>query len=186
MVDGHHDRHAVALDVLDLFDEVAGAGPQRIEVFGEQPRIERLAGDNPVASAVRLERADGGDQHRGVRSQTARAAFDVEEFLGAEISAKARLRNEHVGHAQADLVGDDRGVAVRDVAERPCVHQRGGVFERLHQVRLNGVPHDDRHGAGHANLLGGDRARARGPARRRCARAAPADRAGWWSMRGSP
>ncbi len=56
-----------------------------------------------------------------------------------------------------DEVGDDRGVAVRDVAERAGMHQHRGVLEGLQQVRLDRVTHDHGHRARRLELLGGDR-----------------------------
>ena len=64
----------------------------------------------------------------------------------------------------ADQVGDHRGVAVRDVAERPGVHQHGGVLQRLQQVGLDGVAHDHGHRARRLELLGGHRLTVRGVA----------------------
>ena len=46
---------------------------------------------------------------------------------------------------------------MRDVAKRPCVHQRRLPFQGLHQVRLDRVLHHHRHRPGHAQHLGGDR-----------------------------
>ena len=43
-----------------------------------------------------------------------------------------------------------------DVAEGAGVHEDRSVLERLQQVGLDGIAHDDRHGPGRLELLGGD------------------------------
>ena len=54
-------------------------------------------------------------------------------------------------------VADDRRVAVGDVAERTGVHDDRRVLERLQQVGLQRLAHDDRHRTGALQLLGGHR-----------------------------
>ena len=40
-----------------------------------------------------------------------------------------------------------------DVGERPAVHQNGRVFERLHEIWLDGIPQKGGHGAGYAQVI---------------------------------
>ena len=47
---------------------------------------------------------------------------------------------------------------MRDVAERAGVDEDGLALERLHEVRADRVLHDDGHGAGDLEILGGHRA----------------------------
>jgi len=47
----------------------------------------------------------------------------------------------------ADEIGHDGGIAVRDIPERPRVDEDGRVFERLHEVRFERVAQDRRHRA---------------------------------------
>ena len=90
-----------------------------------------------------------------------RPALDVEELLGAHVGAEAGLGDDDVGGGEGDPVGDDRAVAVGDVREWPAVDVGGTALERLEQVRLDRVAQEDRHRAGHAQVLGRDgRARA--------------------------
>ena len=67
---------------------------------------------------VRLERPDCGDQHRRRRAKPRDPALDVEELLGPQIGAEARLGDHVVGELEHRLGGDDRVAAVGDVGER--------------------------------------------------------------------
>ena len=69
-------------------------------------------------------------------AESAGAADDVAEFLEAEVAGEARLGDDVVGQLERDAVGEDRVVAVRDVAERSGVDQHRLALERLHEVRL--------------------------------------------------
>ena len=108
-------------------------------------------------AAVRLRRADGGDEHAGARREPAEAAHDVAELLEAEVAREPRLGDDVVGELERDPVLDDRVVRVGDVAERPGVQQHRLVLERLDEVRLDRVAHHDGHRAGDPEVLGRDR-----------------------------
>jgi len=84
------------------------------------------------------------------------AALEVEELLHAAVGAEAALGDDVVGELEGDAVGDDGGVALRDVGEGACVDECGAVLEGLHEVGLDGVHHEDGHGACDAEVLGGD------------------------------
>jgi hypothetical protein len=100
-----------------------------------------------VDAAVVLERAHGGDDHGGVRPQAGLAALDVEELLGAQVGAEARLGDDVIDELQRALRGDHGVAAVRDVGERPAVDERRVVLERLHQVRRQRVLEEHGHRA---------------------------------------
>ena len=51
-------------------------------------------------AAVHLQGADRGYQHAGVRSQPSLTAFDVEEFLCAQVSAESGFRNGEIRQPQ--------------------------------------------------------------------------------------
>ena len=51
-------------DVLDLLAQVGAAGHDLVGVLREHLGGQRLPGDDVVPSAVRLERAHGGDERR--------------------------------------------------------------------------------------------------------------------------
>ena len=87
---------------------------------------------------------------------------DVEEFFRAQVRAEARLGDDIIRQLHAQLCGDDAVAAVGDVGERPAVHQRGRVLQRLHQVRVKSVLQQRGHGARRADLFRRDgRARIR-------------------------
>ena len=87
------------------------------------------------------------------------AAFDVEEFLHADVGAEAGF-GEHVSvgahQLERDLVGDDGRISVSDIGERSGMHERGSAFERLHQVGQDGVLHQNGESAAYAQIVGGD------------------------------
>ena len=156
-VDRHDRRHAVGLDVLDLLAEVRRAGLDVVGVLGQQVLRQRTPGDDAVLARVRLEGADGRDEHGGVGRQARRAALDVEEPLGAHVGAEARLGDQVIAAADADQIADHGRVAGGDVAERPGMDDDRRVLERLQEVRGERVAHDDRHRPGGMQLLGGHR-----------------------------
>jgi hypothetical protein len=99
----------------------------------------------------------GGDDHGNVGDQPRGAAFDVEEPLSAHVRSESGFGDEVFTGVYPDEVGHDGRVPVRDVPERPGVHEHRGVLECLQQVGLEGIAHDHRHGAGGPQLLRRDR-----------------------------
>ncbi len=106
---------------------------------------------------MHLEGAHGAGDDHGARREAAVAADDVHELLGAEVGGEAALGDHVVAELHGDLVGDDRVVALGDVGERAGVDERGVALERLHEVRLDGVLEEHRHGAAGADVVGGQR-----------------------------
>ncbi len=100
-----------------------------------------------LGAAVELQRAHGGDEHDHVGPQPGLATLDIDEFFGTEVGAEASLGDNIVGQLQRGASGDHRVAAVRDVGERATVNERRVVFQRLHQVRLDGVAQQRRHRA---------------------------------------
>ncbi len=93
----------------------------------------------------------------GVGLEARSAALDVEEALRSHVGTEAGLGEEEVARVDPDEVADDGRVAVGDVAERSGVDDDGGVLDRLEQVRLERLAHDDGHGARTLQVLGGHR-----------------------------
>ena len=145
------------LDVLDLLAQVGGAGQDIVRVLLQQLRGKWPACDHSVLARVDLERAHRGNDHGRVRREARGAAFDVEEALGAHVSAESRLGDQEVSAVDADQVREHRRRAVGDVAERSGVDQHRRVLQRLQQVGLDRVAHDHRHGAARVQEVGGDR-----------------------------
>ena len=108
------------------------------------------------AAAVMFQCAHGGHDHHRRGRDARHAALDVQEFLGAQVRAEARLGDHIVRQLHAQLGGDDAVAAVGDVGEGAAVDQRGGVFQRLDQVGVKGVLQQSGHGARRADLTGGD------------------------------
>ncbi len=156
-IDRHHRVEAVGAYVVNLLEQVGAAFAHLIGGFRQQRGGQRLAGYHLVAAAVVFHGPHGYHQHRRIRHEARGPALDVEEALGAHVGSEPRLGDHEIAGMQADVVGDDRGVAMRDVAEGAGVYQRRGVFEGLQQVGLEGFLEQHRHGTGGTNLLGGDR-----------------------------
>ncbi len=104
-------------------------------------------------AAVVLEGANRGDEHDSARLQPACPAHDVEKLLHPHVRPEAALRHDVVAELERDEIGDERVVAVGDVRERAAVDERRLAFERLHEVRLDGVLEQHGHGARGAELL---------------------------------
>ena len=132
LVDRDDDGHAELPDVPDVVLEMRQAALERREIADAERAL--------VGAALHLERAHRRDEHRGFRVQPADAALDVEELLRAEIGAEARFGDDDVAEREAGARGEDAVAAVRDVAERPGVQDRGAAFERLHEVRADARP----------------------------------------------
>ena len=149
-VDGHHGRQPEGTgDVVDVALQIDEALLQRVEVFGGQ----FLHGHATVV----LERAHGGHDDTGIRPQVGLAALDVEELLGAQIGPESGLGDDIIGQFQPGLGGNDGAAAVGDVGKGAAMHQRRIVFERLHEVGLDGVAQQHRHGTMHIELAGTQR-----------------------------
>ena len=115
-----------------------------------------LAELGDLHAAVILQRANGGDEHRKVRNQPRLPAFDIQEFLRAQVRAEPGFGHRKIGEAQAELGGRDAVAAVRDVAERPAMDEGGIALERLNEVRLQAVTHNHRHRAVGLQVAGGN------------------------------
>ena len=108
-------------------------------------------------AGVVLQRLDRRDEDDRVRPDVPEPAHDVHELLHPHVRGEAALGDDVVRELQRDAVGDEGVVAVRDVRERPAVHERRLALERLHEVRLDRLLQQHRHRAGRADLLRGDR-----------------------------
>ena len=155
-VDRHHHVHAVFERVLDVLDHVGQALLQQVEVLVGVFGGQRFTSHHLRAAAVHLEGADGGHQHHHIRDQPGVAALDVHEFFHADVRAEAGFGDDVIGHLERDLVSDDGGLSVRDIGKRSRVNDGGSPLEGLHQVRLDGVLHQDGQRASHTQIFGGD------------------------------
>ena len=83
--------------------------------------------------------AHRGDDHRRGGLQPGYAAFDVEEFLRAEVGAEAGFGHDVVAELERGARRDGGIAAVGDVGERAAVHERRRSFERLHEIGFERV-----------------------------------------------
>ena len=155
-VDGHDRSDPVTAHYGDVRKEVGRAELDLLGVLLEHGLRQRATCNDAVPPRVQLHRPHRRHHHRGVGHKARRPALDVEEALGAHVRPESRFGDEELSRMNPDQVGHHRRVAVGDVAEGPGVHEDGGVLERLQQVGLDGITHDDRHGAGCLELLGSD------------------------------
>ncbi len=108
---------------------------------------------------MHLQRSDRSHHHHTVGDQPAIAALDVEELLHAAVGAEAGLGDQiAIGdHLEADHIGDDGGVAMRDVGEGTGMNDSCAVFQSLHQVGHDGLFHQHGHRPRHAQVFRCDR-----------------------------
>ncbi len=146
-VDRHDRLHAERLHDLDVLDQVRGASADILGRLLEQVLGQRSARHDAIPPGMRLQRPDRGDEDRDIRSQPRDPALHVEEALGSHVGAKACLGEHEVCRADPDLIGDDRGVARRNIAERARVDQDRRVLGGLEQIRPGGIFQDHGHRA---------------------------------------
>ena len=127
----------------------------RDEILGRQVRERHVA--------MRLRRAHRCHEHRRARDDPSDPADDVTEFLEAQVAGEAGLGDDVVGELQGGFRRDHRVAAVRDVGEGAAVDEGGVVFERLHEVRLEGVLQEDGHRPLRFQVAGADRFAVAGP-----------------------
>ena len=139
-VDGHHAGQLIDLcDVLHVLEQVGQALLQGLQVLVVQLRLGH--------AAVVLQRPNGGHDDHGRGLQPRQAALDVQELLGAQVRAEARLGDGVVRQPQGHLGGHDGVAAVGDVGEGSAVDEGGGALQGLDQVGLQRVLQQRRHGA---------------------------------------
>ena len=122
-----------------MLQQVGQARLKRLQVFLVQVGLGN--------AAVVLQRANRGNHHNRIGLQAGKAALDVQELLCAQVGAEAGLGNAVVAQGKAHVGGHDGIAAVRDVGEGAAVDERGGAFQGLHQVRLQGILQQGGHGA---------------------------------------
>ena len=129
------------------------------QVFISVRRVQRLASHNLWATAVHLQRPNGGHQHHAIWNQSAVTALDIKELLHANVSTKARFRNHKsilTNQLERHLVCHNRRIAVRNICKRAGVHQCGRALERLHQRRFDSVAHEHRKRSAYTKIISGD------------------------------
>ena len=107
-------------------------------------------------AAMHFQRPNGGDDDHRIRGEAGDAAFDVDEFLGAEIGTETGLGDHHIAQMQAEFGGHDGVAAMGDIGEGAAMHQSRGAGEGLHQIGREGIAQQGGHGALGLEVLGGD------------------------------
>ena len=107
-----------------------------------------------VYAAVHFKSPDCCDDDDGVRFNAGETALNVHEFFRAEVCAETGFRNGDLAHLEGQLRSDDRVAAMRDVGEGAAVYEGRRVLDRLDEVRLDSVLHEDSHCAFDAELAG--------------------------------
>ena len=104
--------------------------------------------------AVHFKRADCRDQHHAIGRNAGFAALDVKEFLCPEIGAETGFGHDIVGELERGRGRQYPIAAVRDVGERSAVNERGGAFQRLHQIGRQRLLEQNRHRAMRLEIAG--------------------------------
>ena len=125
--------------------EVRRAAPQGVQILRAEVALCR--------AAVHLERTHGGDDDDGIGGESRQAAFDVEEFLRAEICTEARLRDDVVRTGQCRLGRCDTAAPMGDVREGAAVDEGGRPLDGLHEVGLHGILKEQGQGPRRTELL---------------------------------
>ncbi len=115
------------------------------------------AGYDLGSAAVHLEGPDGAGENGNVGFQAAVSAFDVPEFLKADVGAETGFCYVVVKKLETDPVGDDGRLTHCDVGKRSCVNHAGLILCCHHQGRVDGVAHPGGHGIADFQIAGGDR-----------------------------
>ena len=83
---------------------------------------------------MHLQGAQRRDEHDRRRIQSRLRAFDVEEFLGAQVEAESRLGDRPIRLMERQPRRQHTVAAVRDVREGTAVDERWRALEGLDQV----------------------------------------------------
>ncbi len=75
------------------------------------------------------------------------AAFDVDEFLRAEVGAEAGFGHDVIGKLERRGGGHHRVAAMRDIGEGAAMDEGGRAFQSLHQIGRDRFLQQRRHGA---------------------------------------
>lgn len=105
---------------------------------------------------MHLEGPDGSDDNHGIGFDPGKAALDVHELFSAEVGTETGFGDGDVPHLHGQFGGDDGVAAVGDVGKGTAVNEGRRVFNRLDQIRFDGIFHEDGHGAFDAELTGRD------------------------------
>ena len=106
---------------------------------------------------MHLQGPDGGHQHGHVGGQAAEAGLHIPELFKADVGGEAGFCDVVVEELQSQPVADDGGLPDGDVGEGAGVDEHRLVLHGVADGGVDGVAHPGGHGAGHLQILGGDR-----------------------------
>ena len=153
----------VAVEMIDRDDDGQAEFPHIADMPAEigEPGLHRgmvlLAEIGLGHAALGLDRAQRRHDDRSGGLEPGLAAFDVEEFLGAEIGAEAGFGHDIIGEIERRARRDHRIAAMRDIGERAAMNEGGRAFERLHEIGHQRVLEQDGHRAMRLQISRGHR-----------------------------
>mmetsp|Transcript_27402 Transcript_27402/g.71923 ORF Transcript_27402/g.71923 Transcript_27402/m.71923 type:complete len:317 (+) Transcript_27402:847-1797(+) len=106
---------------------------------------------------MHLEGPDGRNEGHRRGNEPRGPALHVEELFHPNVGPKASLCDDKsvlADELEGHFVGHDGRVADCNVGKRPCVHQHGGSFHRLHQRRVHHVLEQNCQRPGDAEVIG--------------------------------
>lgn len=162
---------------VDLVEGLAGGnlGSTAVHLEGTDGSDE----DNGVGDKARSTALDIDELLHSVVTERRKRKEEEEVKVSVDLEKKGRSRNPpdvgtetslgnnvtvlvlrlsllDTGKLKRNLVGQNRRVSVRDVGERTSMDKDGSALERLHEVGLDRVLHEDREGASATDVVAGD------------------------------
>ena len=106
---------------------------------------------------MHLEGTDCSNNDNRVRIHIAIMAFDVKEFFSAKISTETSFRNGNITQFKSHLGSKKRVASVGNVRKWTAMDDSRRMFQRLDEVRFDGVLHEHGHSPFAAQLMNVDR-----------------------------
>ncbi|MPN34629.1 hypothetical protein SDC9_182123 [bioreactor metagenome] len=122
------------LHVFDMFLQICEACFDRFNIFAAVEVFHQYA-------PVHLQRAHGRYDHDCIRALAQLRNFDVHELLSTQVSSETSFRDDVISQFQGRFGCQDAVAAMRNVGERSAMHKCRSMVERLDQVRLQSILH---------------------------------------------
>ena len=103
-----------------------------------------------------LQGTYGSHHHHGTGPQIGHAAFDIQELFRPQVRAEPGLCHSIVTQLQRRPGGHDRVAPMGDVGKGTPVDQGRRSLQRLHQIGLDRILEQRRHGPRRLQVVGGD------------------------------
>ena len=128
--------------------EIAESRAQGIHVL-----LIEISGLN---TPMKLEGTYGGNQHSGRGMDTCSTTFNINKFLGTQVSTEACLCHDIISEPQTTPCGDNAVAAMGNIGEGASMNKRRSSLKGLNQIRGQGVFQDCRQGALRLQIAGTD------------------------------